>query len=211
MEIVIQISEEEEKFLRKICYGMDFSDYLETFLKNNLFNIEINPDDEKYEKVKKLMFMYDITQKEMADAIELNQSSLARALKQNNKKSSLFKNIEKSGSPEKFIFDVKKTSLKKYFSELKNKKNFDILIHDASKKSDNFKATQEFLEILCGFCFKKMTFKFTKELFESRIQFVEIGLTKNFQPIFLESEKFLDRLEDSLEFSYTLIEDGLSE
>lgn len=210
MIVSIELTDEEEKFLKKICHGYEINDFIQTYLKNNLFNATSDEQNNKYELVKKLMFLHTITQSEMAEVIGLNQSSLARALKEKNPKSSLFKYIEKAGSAESFIFYVKKESLKKYFEKLQNIEiGFDAVINDIAVKTNDIETSKEFLEILCGFCFKKLNNKFTKTLFEERSYLLEIYINNHFQPIFLTSEKFIDRLEDRLEISYKLIEDGL--
>lgn len=212
MIVSIELTDEEEKFLKKICHGYEINDFIHTYLKNNLFNAVLDEQNNKYELVKKLMFLHAITQTEMAEVIGLNQSSLARALKEKNPKSSLFKYIEKAGSPENFIFYVKKESLKKYFEKLQNIEiDFNDIIDDIAVKTNSTESSKEFLKILCGFCFKKLNNKFTKKLFQERSHLLEIYINKNFQPIFLTSEKFIDRLEDRLEISYKLIEDGLCE
>ena len=130
MKILIDISDEEIEYIKKISLGQSVETYIKAYLDFNLFN-KNNSENikniiDEFDKLEQDFEFYKISQYTLAAYLNTTQPTVSRFMKNKSKRSFLYNEIFlKYKSTDDFIFDL-------YFSSRSD--IFDIIFSDLAKK-----------------------------------------------------------------------------
>ncbi len=139
MEIKIDLSLKEIEYLKEISLGKPVEEYLESYLRFNLFHkngINNNEKDE-FENLVEKLDLYKIGQKDIAYYFDTTQPTVSRFIKSKSKKSFLYNEIFNNyETVNHFIFDLFFNVKTKIFEKSFSNKSKDWIKTILSKRSD---------------------------------------------------------------------------
>lgn len=216
MKVCLDFSPLEQSIIDTARLNETRENYLKRILEKHFFSNFGNAVKTTYsyfDQVEQLLALTGLKQQEIADFLEINQTTFSKALKQKNENSIVFTKMKAYGEPQDFVNSAFRGTLKKISKKLELKSNFQTLIINANEiaesiKIENDEIHKSFFSYLWDlYCFYVR--KTTEENVDNVYLFLVIKKEKNeLLQIFLAKNSEISEVESyyrSLSDGYSLI------